>query len=76
MTDLSYVIKNGSITVLLAVNTNILFNYSNLKGFEENIIALFATLNNLFKINLLSIHFVKTHYTHFVTKIILLFTCK
>ena len=34
----------------------------------ENINILFETLNNLFKWNLLSVHFVKIHLTHFVTK--------
>jgi hypothetical protein len=68
MTDLPTVIKNLSIPVLFAFNTNILFSHSNFKGFEENINALFETLNNLFKRHLLSIYFLKTHYTHFVTK--------
>jgi hypothetical protein len=68
MTDLPKVIKNLSIPLLFAVNTNILFNHTNFKSFEENINALFETLNNLFKRNLLSIHFVKTHYIHFVIK--------
>jgi hypothetical protein len=67
MTDLPKVIKNRSIPVLFAVNTNILFNYSNFKGFEGNINAVFETLRNLFKRYLLSKHFVKRHYTHFVT---------
>jgi len=68
MTDLPKVIKKRSIPVLFAVNTNMLFNHSNFKGFEENTNAVFETLNNLFKRSLLSIHFVKTHSTHFVTK--------
>jgi len=68
MTDLPKVIKNISISVLFVFNTNLLFNQSNFKCFEENINAVFETLNNLFKRNLLSTHFVKTHYTHFVTK--------
>jgi hypothetical protein len=37
MTDLPKVIKNRSVRVLFAVNTNILFNHSSIKSFEGTI---------------------------------------
>ena len=65
MTNLPKVINNRSVPVLFADNTNILFSYSNFKGFEENINAVFETWNDFFLKKSIFSTLRKKHAVHF-----------
>jgi hypothetical protein len=66
--DLPKIINKTSAHIIFADDTSILFSHSNLIDFNKNTHVVFATLNQWFKANQLSLNFNETNYVHFKTK--------
>jgi len=66
MNDLPQFINNKS-TLCLPNNTSIFFTHSNKTEFNSNNRTVFETITTWFNNNYFSLHFEKTHFTHFKT---------
>jgi hypothetical protein len=66
--DLPFSFHHVSWPTLFEDDTSLIYTNSNLTDFEKGINALFASLNNWFETNLLSLNYNKTHCVQFLTK--------
>jgi len=61
-------LNKTSAPIISTYDNSILFAHSNLTDFNKNIHMVFATLNEWFRANRLSLNFNKTNYVHFTAK--------
>jgi hypothetical protein len=66
--DLPKFMTDKSTTILFADDTSVLLSHSNLFDFKNDIKTIFATLNEWFIQNLLSLNFSKTQFVYFTTR--------
>jgi hypothetical protein len=66
--DLPKFVNDKSVSILFANDTSILLPHSIPTDFNNNINTVFKILCDWFKQNLLSLNFIKTHFTKFTTK--------